>query len=133
MPVHRHLHDKRGSVYALSSELDLWLQNRRPRLEQEQEERGDATPADAEGDHRGDHRPSQTWRPLRWLVLAGVAAAALIGVTYITTRSHTVNATGPKITSLAVLRLRNFSGDPGQQYFGDGLTEELTTDLPKLG
>jgi len=29
--------------------------------------------------------------------------------------------------------LRNFSGDPGQQYFVDGLTEELTTDLAKLG
>jgi TolB-like protein/tetratricopeptide (TPR) repeat protein len=44
-----------------------------------------------------------------------------------------VNATGPKIKSLAVLPLRNFSGDPGQQYFVDGLTEELTTDLAKLG
>jgi TolB-like protein/Tfp pilus assembly protein PilF len=62
-----------------------------------------------------------------------VAAAALIGITYITTRSHKVNATGPKIKSLAVLPLRNFSGDPGQQYFVDGLTEELTTDLAKLG
>jgi TolB-like protein/lipoprotein NlpI len=62
-----------------------------------------------------------------------VAAAALITVTYILTRSHKVNATGPKIKSLAVLPLRNFSGDPGQQYFVDGLTEELTTDLAKLG
>ena len=25
MPVHRHLHDKRGSVYALAPELDAWL------------------------------------------------------------------------------------------------------------
>jgi TolB-like protein len=65
--------------------------------------------------------------------LAAAAAVALIGITYITTRSHTVNATGPKIRSLAVLPLRNFSGDPGQQYFVDGLTEELTTDLAKLG
>ena len=32
-----------------------------------------------------------------------------------------------------MLPLRNFSGDPGQQYFVDGLTEELTTDLAKLG
>jgi Tol biopolymer transport system component len=35
MPIHRHLHDKRGSVYAYRSELDAWLRNRRPRLEGE--------------------------------------------------------------------------------------------------
>src|SRR6202051_1334906 len=29
MPVHRHLHDKRGSVYALTEELDRWMQSRR--------------------------------------------------------------------------------------------------------
>jgi tetratricopeptide (TPR) repeat protein len=29
MPVHRHLHDKRGSVYAFRTELDGWWQNRR--------------------------------------------------------------------------------------------------------
>src|SRR5580765_6726404 len=30
MPVHRHLHDKMGSVYALRSELDAWTRSRRP-------------------------------------------------------------------------------------------------------
>ena len=127
MPVHRHVHDKRGSVYALTSELDAWLQSRK--LSLEEEDHGAETPADAEA----DHRPSQTWRLRRWTVLAGVAAVVLIGVTYLLTRSRTVNATGPNISSLAVLPLRNFSGDPGQQYFVDGLTEELTTDLAKLG
>lgn len=29
MPVHRHLHDRSGSVYAFTSELDAWLQNRK--------------------------------------------------------------------------------------------------------
>jgi TolB-like protein len=129
MPVHRHIHDKRGSVYALSSELDAWLQSRGLRLEEEEKDHGAETSADAEG----DRRPSQTWRLRRWLVLAGAAAVALISATYIFTRSHAVNATGPKIKSPAVLPLRNFSGDPGQQYFVDGLTEELTTDLAKLG
>src|SRR5438094_6290321 len=28
MPVHRHLHDKMGSVYALRSELDVWALSR---------------------------------------------------------------------------------------------------------
>ena len=30
MPVHRHLHDKMGSVYAFRTELDAWTLNRRP-------------------------------------------------------------------------------------------------------
>src|SRR5688572_12138161 len=30
MPVHRHVHDKMGSVYAFRTELDAWTSNRRP-------------------------------------------------------------------------------------------------------
>ena len=36
-----------------------------------------------------------------------------------------------KITSLAVLPLDNLSGDPGQNYFADGMTDELITMLAK--
>jgi Tol biopolymer transport system component len=32
MPVHRHLHDKRGSVFAFRTELDSWWESRRVRL-----------------------------------------------------------------------------------------------------
>jgi len=32
MPVHRHLHDKLGSVFAFRSELDRWWESRRSRL-----------------------------------------------------------------------------------------------------
>jgi Tol biopolymer transport system component len=35
MPVHRHLHDKRGSVYAFPAELDAWWQGRRKQLERD--------------------------------------------------------------------------------------------------
>ena len=34
LPVHRHLHDKRGSVYAFRAELDRWWQNGHHRLEE---------------------------------------------------------------------------------------------------
>ena len=30
MPVHRHLHDKVGSVYASQTELDAWVRSRNP-------------------------------------------------------------------------------------------------------
>jgi adenylate cyclase len=33
------------------------------------------------------------------------------------------------IRSIAVLPLDNYSGDPNQEYFADGMTDELTTDL----
>src|SRR5215216_4828523 len=29
MPVHRHVHERMGSVYAFRNELDVWAQNRR--------------------------------------------------------------------------------------------------------
>ena len=35
----------------------------------------------------------------------------------------------PRIQSLAVLPLVNLSGDPNQDYFADGMTEALTTEL----
>src|SRR6266404_6169346 len=44
MPVHRHQHDRIGSVYAFSSELDAWVQSRRLRLEEEQNEHRAETP-----------------------------------------------------------------------------------------
>ena len=37
MPVHRHLHDSVGSVYASRAELDAWTRSRNPRAGQESE------------------------------------------------------------------------------------------------
>ena len=44
MPVHRHLHDKQGSVFAFRSELDLWWESRRTRLGQEDADAGGRPP-----------------------------------------------------------------------------------------
>jgi TolB-like protein/class 3 adenylate cyclase/Flp pilus assembly protein TadD len=41
-------------------------------------------------------------------------------------------ATAPRL-SIVVLPFENLSGDPDQQYFADGLTDDLTTDLSHLG
>jgi TolB-like protein/DNA-binding winged helix-turn-helix (wHTH) protein/Tfp pilus assembly protein PilF len=37
------------------------------------------------------------------------------------------------VRSLAVLPLQNLSGDPAQEYFADGMTDELITDLAQFG
>jgi adenylate cyclase len=42
-------------------------------------------------------------------------------------------AAGPlRIRSIAVLPLENLSGDPAQEYFADGMTDELITDLARI-
>jgi TolB-like protein/Flp pilus assembly protein TadD len=39
----------------------------------------------------------------------------------------------PRIDSLAVLPLDNLSGDPAQEYFSDGMTEELISAVARIG
>jgi TolB-like protein/DNA-binding winged helix-turn-helix (wHTH) protein/tetratricopeptide (TPR) repeat protein len=43
-----------------------------------------------------------------------------------------VEAGGARIQSLAVLPLQNLSGDPAQDYFAAGVTDELTTELAHI-
>jgi TolB-like protein/Flp pilus assembly protein TadD len=38
----------------------------------------------------------------------------------------------PEIRSIAILPLTNLSGDPGQEYFANGMTEELINDLGQV-
>jgi serine/threonine-protein kinase len=65
------------------------------------------------------------------LVLA-VAAAVAFNAGGIRQRLFGVHEPA-RIRSLAVLPLENLSGDPGQEYFADGMTEALITDLGKIG
>jgi TolB-like protein len=67
-----------------------------------------------------------------WTVLGGVVVLALLAVTYVMTRSHAGGSTKPKITSLAVLPLKNLSGDASQEYLADGMTEALIGRLSNI-
>lgn len=46
---------------------------------------------------------------------------------------HETQAAPTGVASIAVLPLSNLSGDPQQEYFSDGMTEALITDLAKVG
>jgi TolB-like protein/DNA-binding winged helix-turn-helix (wHTH) protein/Tfp pilus assembly protein PilF len=59
-------------------------------------------------------------------------AAVLLGTNILDWRNRLfVHAAKPRIQSLAVLPLANLSGDPDQEYFADGMTEALITELGK--
>jgi TolB-like protein len=42
------------------------------------------------------------------------------------------NQVSPKIRSIAILPLENLSSDASQEYFADGMTDELITDLAQI-
>jgi TolB-like protein/Tfp pilus assembly protein PilF len=48
-------------------------------------------------------------------------------------RDLLVGEPDPRIDSIAVLPLDNLSGDPEQDYFADGMTDALITELSKIG
>jgi TolB-like protein/DNA-binding winged helix-turn-helix (wHTH) protein/Flp pilus assembly protein TadD len=44
-----------------------------------------------------------------------------------------VRSEGPRIESIAVLPLENLSGDPAQDYFAEGMTDGLITEVARIG
>lgn len=77
-------------------------------------------------------RPIETRRS--W-ALPGIAAAALASVLtllYVPQLRERWLAPASRVESLAVLPMLNLSGDPEQDYFADGITEVLSTDLARL-
>jgi TolB-like protein/tetratricopeptide (TPR) repeat protein len=71
--------------------------------------------------------PARHRRTLLWVsAVAGFAALTLVT----TARFH--KPATPLIRSIAVLPLANLSSDRSQEYFADGMTEALITDLAQL-
>lgn len=67
-----------------------------------------------------------------WIALGMVALLAL-ATTWVLKRGLAApHASHPDIRSLAVLPLKNLSGDPSQEYFADGMTEELIGRLSAI-
>ena len=72
----------------------------------------------------GERRMKNLDEPIRVyrVVIDGSATATL----------HTKSLALPTWPSVAVLPFADLSGDPEQEYFADGLVEELTTSLSKV-
>jgi TolB-like protein/DNA-binding winged helix-turn-helix (wHTH) protein len=75
-------------------------------------------------------------RMLARALAAVLAVTALVAVALfiwkIVRERRVALSSPPRIQSLAVLPLVNLSSDVGQEFFADGITEELTTDLGKI-
>src|SRR6267143_200741 len=74
----------------------------------------------------------------RHVVMAGVIsvvllAGVLVGLNVGNWRNRLLKRAGPgRIESLAVLPLENLSGDPQQDYFADGMTEAVITEVAQI-
>lgn len=92
---------------------------------------------EAEETLRNDARPRFNQRS--WMVLGAVAVAILTTAMVwqrqsnedVAQRSTSTQAVSFKPT-IAVLPFDNFSDDPSQEYFSDGMTEDLITDISKI-
>ena len=74
--------------------------------------------------------------PVRRILLGFAAAAVILAAVgaawWLRPGSHmATNATAPRL-SMVVLPFANLSNDPGQEYFADGITDDLTTDLSRI-
>jgi hypothetical protein len=93
MPVHRHQHDKLGSVYAFPAELDAWARSRRTSPEQQLEEPG------AVAAPRGK-------RPLLWAGAAAIAAVVVVLAILSTLKKPAQNP----LANARFVRLTDFEG-----------------------
>jgi len=118
LPVHRHAHKKKATICAYTSEIDTWWNVDRVRLEA-------GEPAAA-----GRHRRA-VWWAAAGSVLLGVGVGLGLNVAGVRDRLLGGPAAG-EVTSIAVLPLKNLSADPQQDYFADGMTEALITELGRI-
>jgi TolB-like protein len=142
LPIHRLFHEKLGSIYAYSDELDAWWAARRLR-----DTAGDAEPvsvtvdppaASACVDEARPRRARATARRAIGWASAIAALSLLLTATPVTSRVTTWlddargvtpgAATGAAV-GIAVLPLASGSGTAHEWHFSDGMTTALTTEL----
>jgi TolB-like protein/Flp pilus assembly protein TadD len=117
LPVHRHHHEKLGSVYAHTSELDAWWEARRQQVEQH--------PPAAAGGWAG----RRIVLPAVLLTLALAAAAAA----YVwMARRATPASVGRAVTTLAVLPFQPLGGTARDEALELGMTDALITRLENV-
>jgi TolB-like protein/Tfp pilus assembly protein PilF len=146
LPVHRQIHEKLGTVYAYKSEVDAWWKERSAKLGSKPENgelaegpRIVAWPASTPELPDEELNTATRWRRLLGLA-AVVAASGLLALLVQANEwglrdklKHLLVRGAPTpIRSIAVLPLENLTGDSSKDYFADGMTDALITELGKV-
>lgn len=155
LPVRRHEHKKRSTVYAYACELDDWFKKRQPTDDPEADAAFEPEPDLAEVSPESDNgkgnraanpdmviadddfavsRAQITPSVPKWKQLGIVLAAAtlIFVVAYVALHGVQPVALSQKKVRLIVIPFTNLSGDPKQDYFSAGLTDEMITRLGSL-
>ncbi|MGO9088876.1 MAG: hypothetical protein ACLQBK_27035 [Candidatus Sulfotelmatobacter sp.] len=142
LPVRRLARGKQGTVFAYKSELDAWWQESQSKLDDE-EDKSDAG-ADSSNSNLVDLAPTADLpdktddkaRPDRLRRLAVLALLLVLGAAVplriLWPQIHDRIWPPPGKMTLAVRPFKNMSGDPGQDFVADGLTEEMISRLGQL-
>lgn len=123
LPVHRHGHKGRSSVYAYPEELDAWLQTRA---------RGHEAILRSEPEGQQIPRPRRGTRG--WWLAAAIALVCAAGILlhrYRTQRHEPLASRMLAVLPFADLKLSQ--PREGGDYFADGFTDDLITDLGRSG
>ena len=162
LPIRRHEHQKKSTVYAYTSELDEWFKRRQPADDPEadaafvpepdaasiaepdrgtlsEKANGGAGPPvvvqvpDAEREDLPSVEPDKPPPNIRKQIAVGLASFAILCIiSYAVYRLIQTKTPPPEKVRLVVLPFKNLSGDSKQDYFSAGLTDEMITRLGSL-
>jgi tetratricopeptide (TPR) repeat protein len=126
MPVHRHLHDRMGSVYASRAELDAWTRSRNPSAVENGNGAASLNPA-AQPPRTAisTSLPPRGFPKRRFVVVAGVGALLLV----IALTAWRVFFSRPALTENDVILLANFVNNTGDPIFDNSLDKALEVKL----
>jgi TolB-like protein/Flp pilus assembly protein TadD len=144
LPIHRHEHQKKSTVYAYAGELDDWFKKRQPVDDPEADAAFVPDPDTVEASSTTGNGDPVVPIPVpvpvepppppigKRIAVAAAAVAILCLLSYGVYRGfHGGAATQDKIR-LVVLPFVNISGDSKQDYLSAGLTDVITTQLGRL-
>src|SRR2546421_4163193 len=124
LPIHRHQHKSRAAIFAYKSELDAWWNNGQSALETQEQAQGGS---EASAKLPAESTPSvyHTLVARRWVALA---AGLLLIAPVIAYRIAMPKRPSAQMR-IVVLPFQNMTGDPNQEFFADGMTEEMISQL----
>ncbi len=146
LPVRRLAHGKQGTVFAYKPDLEAWWRESQTKLDQEQEKqeeekRGSGDDSSGANVVATDLTANQTQRNpsvrhragrVRALVFLLASVAIVVPLSIYWPKIHERIWPPKAKVVLAVRPFKNMSGDPGQDFIADGLTEEMITRLGQL-